>query len=99
MIAAAMECSARNELHVNYDLIHTTYPILFLSVFARQLCLPVPAILFLLSGGGFGNGIITSLSRALRSCPDRRQPFRKQHRGRFARHPPTESNKFASQVI
>ena len=51
MIAAAMECSARNELHVNYYLIHTTYPILFLSVFARQLCLPVPAILFLLSGG------------------------------------------------
>ena len=51
MITAAMECSARNELHVNYYLIHTTYPILFLSVFARQLCLPVPAILFLLSGG------------------------------------------------
>jgi membrane protein DedA with SNARE-associated domain len=36
---------------VNYYLIHTTYPILFVSVFARQLCLPVPAILFLLAGG------------------------------------------------
>jgi membrane protein DedA with SNARE-associated domain/rhodanese-related sulfurtransferase len=36
---------------MNYYLAHTTYPILFLSVFARQLCLPVPAILFLLSGG------------------------------------------------
>jgi len=36
---------------MNYYLLHTTYPILFLSVFARQLCLPVPAILFLLSGG------------------------------------------------
>ena len=47
MIAAAMECSARNELLVNHHLIHTTYPTLFLSVFARQLCLPVPAILIL----------------------------------------------------
>ena len=36
---------------MNYYLIHTTYPILFVSVFARQLCLPVPAILFLLAGG------------------------------------------------
>jgi membrane protein DedA with SNARE-associated domain/rhodanese-related sulfurtransferase len=36
---------------MNYYLIHTTYPILFLSVFARQLCLPVPAIFFLLAGG------------------------------------------------
>lgn len=40
-----------NKLRMNYYLAHTTYPILFLSVFARQLCLPVPAILFLLSGG------------------------------------------------
>ena len=42
---------------MGYYLIHTTYPILFVSVFARQLCLPVPAILFLLGGGamaGFG---------------------------------------------
>jgi hypothetical protein len=30
-------------------LIHTTYPILFISVFARQLGLPIPAILFLLA--------------------------------------------------
>jgi membrane protein DedA with SNARE-associated domain/rhodanese-related sulfurtransferase len=36
---------------MDYYLIHTTYPILFLAVLARQLCLPVPAILFLLSGG------------------------------------------------
>ncbi len=33
------------------------YPVLFASVFARQLCLPVPAILFLLAGGALaGNG-------------------------------------------
>jgi len=36
---------------MNYYLLHTTYPILLVSVFARQLCLPVPAVLFLLSGG------------------------------------------------
>lgn len=30
-------------------LIHTTYPILFVAVFGRQLCLPIPAILFLFS--------------------------------------------------
>ncbi len=42
---------------MDYYLIHTTYPILFVSVFARQLCLPVPAILFLLSGGALaGSG-------------------------------------------
>jgi membrane protein DedA with SNARE-associated domain/rhodanese-related sulfurtransferase len=42
---------------MNYYLVHTTYPILFLSVFARQLSLPVPAILFLLSGGALaGSG-------------------------------------------
>ncbi|MFT4112496.1 VTT domain-containing protein [Silvibacterium sp.] len=36
---------------MNYYLVHTTYLVVFLSVFARQLSLPVPAILFLLSGG------------------------------------------------
>jgi membrane protein DedA with SNARE-associated domain/rhodanese-related sulfurtransferase len=36
---------------MNYYLIHTTYPILFVAVFARQLCIPVPALLFLLSAG------------------------------------------------
>ena len=36
---------------MNYYLLHITYPILFLSVFGRQLCLPVPALLFLLSAG------------------------------------------------
>ncbi len=42
---------------MNYYLLHTTYPILFLSVFARQLSLPVPALLFLLSGGALaGSG-------------------------------------------
>jgi membrane protein DedA with SNARE-associated domain/rhodanese-related sulfurtransferase len=40
-----------DEASMNYYLLHTTYPILFLSVLARQLCLPVPAILFLLSAG------------------------------------------------
>ncbi len=33
------------------------YPVLFASVFARQLCLPIPAILFLLAAGAMaGNG-------------------------------------------
>jgi membrane protein DedA with SNARE-associated domain/rhodanese-related sulfurtransferase len=42
---------------MSYYLIHTTYPILFLAVLARQLCLPVPALLFLLSGGALaGSG-------------------------------------------
>lgn len=36
---------------MDYYLIHTTYSIILVSVFARQLCLPVPAILFLLAGG------------------------------------------------
>ncbi|MGA2252951.1 DedA family protein, partial [Terracidiphilus sp.] len=36
---------------MSFYLLHTTYLILFLFVFARQLCLPVPAVLFLLSGG------------------------------------------------
>lgn len=42
---------------MSYYLVHTTYLILFISVFARQLCIPVPAILFLLSGGALaGSG-------------------------------------------
>jgi membrane protein DedA with SNARE-associated domain/rhodanese-related sulfurtransferase len=42
---------------MSYYLVHTTYPILFLAVLARQLCLPVPALLFLLSGGALaGSG-------------------------------------------
>ena len=36
---------------MSYYLTHITYPILFVAVLARQLCLPVPALLFLLSGG------------------------------------------------
>ena len=36
---------------MNYYLTHITYPILFVAVFARQLSLPVPALLFLLTGG------------------------------------------------
>src|SRR5271163_3168607 len=38
-------------MRMNYYLIHITYPILFVAVLARQLCLPVPALLFLLAGG------------------------------------------------
>jgi len=42
---------------MSYYLVHTTYLILFVAVLARQLCLPVPAILFLLSGGALaGSG-------------------------------------------
>lgn len=42
---------------MSYYLIHTTYLILFVAVLARQLCLPIPAILFLLSGGALaGSG-------------------------------------------
>lgn len=36
---------------MNYFLAHTTYPVVLISVFARQLCLPVPAVLFLIAGG------------------------------------------------
>jgi membrane protein DedA with SNARE-associated domain len=36
---------------MSYYLTHITYPILFVAVLARQLCLPVPALLFLLAGG------------------------------------------------
>lgn len=36
---------------MNQYLLNITYPALFLAVFARQLCLPVPAILFLLAAG------------------------------------------------
>ena len=43
--------------YVSYYLIHTTYLVLFVAVLARQLCLPIPAILFLLSGGALaGSG-------------------------------------------
>jgi len=42
---------------MNYYLTHITYPILFVAVFARQLSLPVPALLFLLTGGALaGSG-------------------------------------------
>jgi membrane protein DedA with SNARE-associated domain/rhodanese-related sulfurtransferase len=42
---------------MNYYLAHITYPIIFIAVLARQLCLPVPAILFLLSAGALaGSG-------------------------------------------
>ncbi len=42
---------------MHYYLDHITYPIIFISVLARQLCLPVPAILFLLSAGALaGSG-------------------------------------------
>lgn len=42
---------------MNYYLLHTTYPMVLISVFARQLSLPVPAVLFLLSGGALaGSG-------------------------------------------
>ncbi len=36
---------------MSYYLVHTTYLILFVAVFARQLCIPIPALLFLLSAG------------------------------------------------
>ena len=36
---------------MSYYLTHLTYPILFVAVLARQLCLPVPSLLFLLTGG------------------------------------------------
>jgi membrane protein DedA with SNARE-associated domain/rhodanese-related sulfurtransferase len=42
---------------MSYYLVHTTYLVIFVSVFARQLCLPVPALLFLISGGALaGSG-------------------------------------------
>ena len=57
---------------MDYYLIHTTYPILFVAVLARQLCLPIPAILFLLSGGALaGSGklnLIGVLLAAVLGC-------------------------------
>lgn len=42
---------------MSYYLVHTTYLFLFIAVLARQLCLPIPANLFLLSGGALaGSG-------------------------------------------
>lgn len=42
---------------MGYYLDHTTYPILFAAVLARQLGLPIPAILFLVSAGALaGSG-------------------------------------------
>jgi membrane protein DedA with SNARE-associated domain/rhodanese-related sulfurtransferase len=42
---------------MGYYLAHITYPILFVAVLARQLSLPVPAIIFLLSAGALaGSG-------------------------------------------
>jgi membrane protein DedA with SNARE-associated domain/rhodanese-related sulfurtransferase len=42
---------------MDYYLVHITYPILFVAVLARQLCLPIPANLFLLSAGALvGSG-------------------------------------------
>lgn len=42
---------------MNYYLAHTSYLLIFIAVLARQLYLPVPAILFLLSGGALaGSG-------------------------------------------
>src|SRR5271166_2658350 len=42
------------------------YPVVFATVFARQLCLPIPAILFLLAAGALaGNG---KLNLALVVC-------------------------------
>ena len=42
---------------MGHYLVHTTYPIFFVPVFAEQLCLPVPAVLFLLAGGAMaGSG-------------------------------------------
>lgn len=50
---------------MNFYLLHTTYPIVFFSVFARQLCLPVPAILFLLAGGALAGAGRLSLTGIL----------------------------------
>jgi membrane protein DedA with SNARE-associated domain/rhodanese-related sulfurtransferase len=46
-----LNTEVQNDTCMSYYLIHTTYLILFIAVLARQLCLPIPAILFLLSGG------------------------------------------------
>ncbi len=57
---------------MNYYLLHITYPILFLSVFGRQLCLPVPALLFLLSAGAMAGagklGFFGILTVAVLGC-------------------------------
>jgi membrane protein DedA with SNARE-associated domain/rhodanese-related sulfurtransferase len=50
---------------MSYYLVHITYPILFVAVLARQLCLPVPAILFLLSAGALAGSGKLSISGIL----------------------------------
>ena len=54
---------------MNYYLLHTTYPILFISVFARQLCLPVAAILFLLCGGALASADATACQLSQKLIP------------------------------
>lgn len=57
---------------MEYYLLHTTYPVLFLCVVARQLCLPVPASLFLLSAGALAGagrfGLMETLLIAVLGC-------------------------------
>ena len=56
---------------MNYYLLHTTYPILFLAVLGRELCLPVPVVLFLLSAGALvGEGQVSRSRYAWRPCWD-----------------------------
>lgn len=50
---------------MSYYLIHTTYLFLFIAVLARQLCLPIPANLFLLSGGALAGSGKLSVSGIL----------------------------------
>jgi membrane protein DedA with SNARE-associated domain/rhodanese-related sulfurtransferase len=50
---------------MSYYLVHTTYLFLFIAVLARQLCLPVPANLFLLSGGALAGSGKLSVSGIL----------------------------------
>ncbi len=54
---------------MSYYLVHTTYLFLFIAVLARQLCLPVPANLFLLSGGALGLRKIEHSRNLACGCP------------------------------
>src|SRR5271170_5138174 len=44
----SQERTSRADMH---NLVRITYPFLWVAVFARQLCLPVPAIFFLMTAG------------------------------------------------
>jgi hypothetical protein len=69
-LAASVESHSQERLFRTHmhNLVRITYPVLWVAVFARQLCLPVPAIFFLMTAGALAGrgelriGIILAVS-------------------------------------